>query len=798
MRPWHGVIERVRTARSRLRAGTLPTLATVLLLQVSIAAGRPSYDLRALATTFGLVLLLVSALVIAAIDALVTRIARAAVVLALDARAIVVREYPRAIALARTTREVAASTGLRAMDAAARARARIRPIALALRARSRDAVASARMRAGSSIARAGMRAAPAVATARSRAGPLVSRAKAGVPRVPVPTLSLRGIRAVAMTVTMTFVFATIIGTTGLIAQRGSVALGASTTLTIISGSVTVQGAPGEDFRPVEDGTLLRASMTIRTGGDAYAVLTYFEGSTVSIDPNTTLVIRSLFANPDGSTVISMEQEIGHTWHSVTHLLNPGSRYEVRTPSATAAVRGTAFAVAVQLDEKGEIESVVETTEGTVATSKAPTPEEPQPKEEVLVTPGLKVSVKTSVPLEQPKPAPEPERKVAVTVGATASVVLDPIGRANGIKDGRVVVQTPGATVREVEGKLVITLPNIPDGKLATVVDPKVVSKAVDVETVVTEKGKAEQKATQRVEAPPAVAAPPPQGVQPGGSRVAAVVVTAVDLKKGAAPVATQVTEEQKKDIASSVKVAEAPKIVVAANASGDQGSDKNKQKKDSDSGGGPSGGSGGGGPSSFVPNVALPILPVGDDAIAKLQKAQEQVKAAEQKANEQAKQAEQKGPPQAKEAPKAEAPRVEAPAGRAQDPPKRETTTAETGGLVPRLELPRIDLSKPEAPKPEQAKPEAPKQDASKPELPKQDAAKPEAPKQEQSVEAAKQDTPKADQQKPEAPKQDAPKKETPRSDTSEPSGFVPKLELPSLPLGGDRKSDDKNKAPKK
>ncbi len=786
MGPWRDALARLQAARSRLRSHALLSLTTVLLLQISIASARPGYDLRALATTFGLVLLLVVALLVAAIDALLTRVARAGRAVALDVGAIVAREYPRAVALARTLRERSAALQQRAVHLAARARARIAPV-----------VAASRARALSAAARSRARALPILAALRTLALPVASRARAALPRVPVPALSPRGIRAAAITVTMTFVFATIIGTTGLIKQRGSVALGASTTLTIISGSVSLQPAPSEEFRAVQDGALLRAGMTIRTDADAYAVLTYFEGSTVSIDPSTTLVIRSLYANPDGTTVISMEQQIGRTWHSVTRLLNPGSKYEVRTPSATATVRGTAFAVAVQLDPSGEVESVVETTEGAVATSKAPTPQEPQPAEEVVVRPGQQVSVKTSVPLEQPKPAPEPERKVTVTIGASASVVLDPVGRANGIKDGKVVVQTPGATVREVEGKLVITLPNIPDGKLATVVDPKVVSRAVEVETVVSEKGKAEQKATQRLERAPGVAAQPqPGAAQPGTAQVPAAIVGSVEVKKGAAPVEAQVTEQQKKDLASNVKVAEAPKIEVATSAgANDQGNGDRKRDERSDKGGGGAGsGPGGSTPSGFVPAVSLPVLPVGDEQAAKVEKAREQAKEAEQRSGERPKE-------QPKEPPKVEAPRAEAPAGRGQEPPKKDTSTADTGGLVPKLELPRIELSKGDAPKQEAPKADQPKADAPRAEAPKPEAPKADAPKQDVKQEAPKAEPPKQDKQDAQKQdKQDAPKQEAPRSDTrSEPSGFVPKLELPSIPLSRDNeKKDDKDTAPKK
>src|SRR6202022_436511 len=77
------------------------------------------------------------------------------------------------------------------------------------------------------------------------------------------------------------------------------------------------------------------------------------------------------------------------------------------------------------------------------------------------------TTKKGEPPADPKPAPEPERKVTVTVGDQNTLVVDALGRSNGIKDGKTIVQTPGAQVKIVDGKLVVTLPNAPDGDVAT-------------------------------------------------------------------------------------------------------------------------------------------------------------------------------------------------------------------------------------------------------------------------------------------------------------------------------------------
>ncbi|HEY8732613.1 MAG TPA: FecR domain-containing protein [Candidatus Limnocylindria bacterium] len=256
---------------------------------------------------------------------------------------------------------------------------------------------------------------------------------------------------------LAFVLAIVLGATGVLAPKSQrVALGASTTLTIIAGPIFVRHLTG-DFVPADDGVVLGTGDTVKTGPDARAVLTYFEGSTVEIEPNSELTIDTANANPDGSTVIVMQQDLGTTWHSVTHLVNSGSKYEVHTTAATASVRGTAFTVDVGSDGT----TTETTTEGAVANS------DPQGGATVVTAPGLQTTTAKGAKPQAPVPAPQPDRTVTVTVGDQNALVVDTLGRANGIKDGKRIVQTPGAQLSIVDGHLVVTLPNLPDGVLST-------------------------------------------------------------------------------------------------------------------------------------------------------------------------------------------------------------------------------------------------------------------------------------------------------------------------------------------
>ena len=208
---------------------------------------------------------------------------------------------------------------------------------------------------------------------------------------------------------------------------------------------------------------------------------------MEIEPSSEITIDEASAGADGSTVLLMTQKIGRTWHVVTHLLSGGSRYEVRSPASTASVRGTQFAVVVAEDAM----TTVTTSEGRVATS------DPAKTVEVIVTAGLTTTTKKGEIPTPPVPAPEPQRRVIVTVADPNALVVDPLGRANGFKDGKLVIQTPGALVRIEGGNLVVTMPDLPDGALSAHVEKKNGGGTV-VETTVEDRGSAPVTSTEKV------------------------------------------------------------------------------------------------------------------------------------------------------------------------------------------------------------------------------------------------------------------------------------------------------------
>src|SRR5437773_1593369 len=138
-----------------------------------------------------------------------------------------------------------------------------------------------------------------------------------------------------------------LGSSAVLAPEADAIVSIST-LTVVDGSVLISHA-GSGFTPAREGEVVAAGDTIRTESGAAAEITYFEGSSVRLEADTQIVVESLRSEADGGTVIGMMQTLGRTWHVVTKLISGSSRYDVHTPSPTASVRGTIFALDVHVD-----------------------------------------------------------------------------------------------------------------------------------------------------------------------------------------------------------------------------------------------------------------------------------------------------------------------------------------------------------------------------------------------------------------------------------------------------------------
>src|SRR5438128_8260672 len=129
-------------------------------------------------------------------------------------------------------------------------------------------------------------------------------------------------RAILIATTLAFV----VVSTGVIAAFfATPAQAHSSTVTVLDGQILVRHAGGQ-FVSIADGDVIGAGDTVRTAAASHGVLTFFDGTTVELEPDTELTVDSLQASASGDKIVEMSQTIGRTWHVVTHLASSSSKY----------------------------------------------------------------------------------------------------------------------------------------------------------------------------------------------------------------------------------------------------------------------------------------------------------------------------------------------------------------------------------------------------------------------------------------------------------------------------------------
>jgi hypothetical protein len=241
-------------------------------------------------------------------------------------------------------------------------------------------------------------------------------------------------------------------------QRASAA---NMTLTILGGTADVaQGAGG--FTRAADGQALNAGDRVRTTDAGHAVVTFLDGSTVEIEPATTITVIQATAAASGAITIQIEQAIGRTWSAVQQLVRADSKFELRTPATTATVRGTGFVT----DVLASGATTVRTTDGIVEVSAQGTT--------VVVPAGSLTTVQPSAAPSPPGPAPRAQNTLRFGLHSPAYlVVVDAFGRACGIVPSgpTLVRQIPGCLATEpgIDPQLV-DLPNAAAGIYSIVIE----------------------------------------------------------------------------------------------------------------------------------------------------------------------------------------------------------------------------------------------------------------------------------------------------------------------------------------
>ena len=166
-----------------------------------------------------------------------------------------------------------------------------------------------------------------------------------------------------------FVLFLLVASTVVGCGHGSSTPSTLTTLSAVEGDVSVMEAGTDDWVEAQVGMSLEDGDIIKTGDDSSAEITFFDGSTVELQPGTEVEIATLAITDTGSTTITLEQTIGATISRVVNIIDPASRYEVETATGAAAVRGSIMVVCVTGDgttwianQKGNIWTIAQGVE----------------------------------------------------------------------------------------------------------------------------------------------------------------------------------------------------------------------------------------------------------------------------------------------------------------------------------------------------------------------------------------------------------------------------------------------------
>ncbi len=115
----------------------------------------------------------------------------------------------------------------------------------------------------------------------------------------------------------------------------------------VVGEVSVKARSDSDFTPLGDTRQVLAGSEVRTGPDSAVTLNWVNGSRIRLGPETSVRVRKCSLNTNTKATTSLfDLDMGRIWVRVLSMVGGKSKFEIRTPTATAGVRGTVFFVEV--------------------------------------------------------------------------------------------------------------------------------------------------------------------------------------------------------------------------------------------------------------------------------------------------------------------------------------------------------------------------------------------------------------------------------------------------------------------
>lgn len=107
-------------------------------------------------------------------------------------------------------------------------------------------------------------------------------------------------------------------------------------------TVSVEQPSDRSPQPITSAVSADEGARIHTDKTGVAEISYFDGSITRLGPETDYQLTTL-DDSDGRAIVG-DLDVGRTFHRVAELSGTGDRFEIRTGTAVAAVRGTRFIV----------------------------------------------------------------------------------------------------------------------------------------------------------------------------------------------------------------------------------------------------------------------------------------------------------------------------------------------------------------------------------------------------------------------------------------------------------------------
>jgi len=126
-------------------------------------------------------------------------------------------------------------------------------------------------------------------------------------------------------------------------------------ITTIEGTAAVLSTGAADWREARPNMPLRKGDQVATRAESFAELRYSDGAVVRMNENSKVVLVSA-----ADKAVKAENPLGNVWVNMQKIAK-GRTFEMASPTAVAAIRGTVF----QFETKGDSTTLVAVYEGTV-------------------------------------------------------------------------------------------------------------------------------------------------------------------------------------------------------------------------------------------------------------------------------------------------------------------------------------------------------------------------------------------------------------------------------------------------